>query len=291
PPHESYKIADDNKSTMEACPNLGIDSPRIFSDTAAETYLGGGSTALLVVKPRKDIGAGRGVYYISSLNSFWVARKKVEAQWGDYVIQEYIPGGTSNMRTVNLLFDRQSQLVAYFTTRKIRQWPNTGGISALSISTLDTELVAKVLPFFKKYGWKGLAEVELKVDDRDQKAKLIEINPRVWGYFGFPICCGVNFPMIYCYAAMGRSLPHNGIGRYRVGLKYLNPFAYLKAAFEDLRGSADKWGWLPRLMGELRGEKVGNYQDFKDTRAIIAKILYEMMTGRARGNHRRSRRL
>jgi predicted ATP-grasp superfamily ATP-dependent carboligase len=206
------------------------------------------------------------------------AKKRIEERWGNYIIQEYIPGGTQNMLTVNLLFDRQSQLAAYFTTRKIRQWPNTGGISALSISTHDTKLVDKVLPFFRNFKWKGLAEVELKIDDRDQKTKVIEINPRVWGYLGFPIGCGVNFPLIYCHAATGRPLSQNTIGIYRTGLKYINPFAYFKAVLDDFRGIVSKWELFTRLIWELSGKKISNYNELYDIRVIVAKTVFEIFT-------------
>ena len=181
------------------------------------------------------------------------------------------------MRTVNLLFDRPGHLAAYFTTRKIRRFPTTGGITALSISTHETELVANVLPFFKQFNWKGLAEVELKIDDRDGKAKVIEINPRVWGYFGFPIHCGVNFPWFYCRAAMGQPLPLDGSGKYRRGLKYLNPPAYIKAVFADWRGFDGKIGWRDLLKDELQGPLVMNYWDRRDTPVIMAKMLFEAM--------------
>jgi hypothetical protein len=213
--------------------------------------------------------------YVNDIRSLRIARSKNESLFGGCVIQEYISGETTNMRTVNLLFDRESRLVAYFTTRKIRQWPNAGGITALSISTHEAGLVEGIQPFFEKLGWKGLAEVELKVDDRDGKAKVIEVNPRVWGYFGFPIGCGVNFPWLYCKAAMGQKLPREKAGDYHIGMKYINPFAYLKAVTADLCGAADKYRWLPRLKQELKGPMVVNYWDRSDMRVIMSKVLYE----------------
>jgi hypothetical protein len=241
----------------------------------AARYLQEGATRRLVVKPRRDVGASRGLYFIDNQYSLNAAQKKVEARWGKCIIQEYIPGPTGNMRTVNLLFDRPGHLAAYFTTRKIRQFPTTGGITALGISTRETELVESVLPFFKQFSWKGLAEVELKVDDRDGKAKVIEINPRVWGYFGFPIFCGVNFPLIYCHAAMGQSLPPNGLADYRLGLKYINPLAYLKAAIVNWHEIGCTSDWLQRLKDELHGPLVGNYWDWRDAPVIMAKMLFE----------------
>jgi predicted ATP-grasp superfamily ATP-dependent carboligase len=277
PPPESYRVANNNHGTLDACRALGIDCPRLFKHHSAVRYLREGADRRLVVKPRRDVGAGRGVHFIDNHNSLNDAQKKIETQWGECVIQEYIPGRTGNMRTVNLLFDRPGHLATYFTTRKIRQFPTTGGITALSISTHETELVANVLPFFKKFNWKGLAEVELKIDDRDGRAKVIEINPRVWGYLGFPIHCGVNFPLLYCRAAMGRSLPPDGPGKYRRGVKYLNPLAYMKAVIASWRGPGGKIGWRDLLKDELRGPLVVNHGDRRDAPVIMAKMLFEAM--------------
>ena len=278
PPQASYETANDNQATLKACRKLGIDCPRLFRLEDAKWYLRKHRERFLVVKPRRDIGAGRGIRYVDCPRSLCAAQKEVEAQWGDCVIEEYIPGGTANMHTVNLLFDQHHRLAAYFTTRKIRQWPNSGGITALSISTHEPALVRKVLPFFQKHDWKGLAEVELKIDARDGKAKIIEINPRVWGYFGFPICCGVNFPFLYCQVAMGQSPPANQIGNYRVGLKYINPFAYAKAVMAAwVRRDAERERW--RLGDEMRGPMVGNYFDWRDGHVIFAKMIYEAKAG------------
>ncbi len=281
PPHASYRTADDNRSTLELCRKLDIDCPRLFNPEDAEKFLLKSSRARLVVKPRRDIGAGRGVWYVDNFRALIAARSAVEAHWGDSIIQEYIPGGTANMRTVNLLFDRNSRLLAYFTTRKIRQWPTSGGITAMSISTREAALVDKILPIFKILDWRGLAEVELKIDERDGKTKLIEINPRVWGYFGFPISCGVNFPLLYCHAALDHFPTSTSIGEYRVGMRYINPTAYVKAALSDFFRPDRKKGRLRRLTRELRGPMVGNGLEWKDGPVIAAKILYEILTKRS----------
>ena len=107
-------------------------------------------------------------------------------------MEEFIPGGPDAMRTVVVLFDRRTRLVAHFTTRKLRQLPATGGMTTMSVSTDDRALVELVLPLFAAWRWEGPAEVELKIDARDGRAKLIEVNPRLPAYLAFAIRCGLQ---------------------------------------------------------------------------------------------------
>ncbi|MFQ5963203.1 MAG: ATP-grasp domain-containing protein [Candidatus Scalinduaceae bacterium] len=183
------------------------------------------------------------------------------------------------MRTLNLIFDKKGKLAAYFTTKKIRQWPITGGISALSISTNEWKLVEMVLPFFEKWRWEGPAEVEIKIDSRDNKPKLIEINPRFWGYIGFPIRCGVNFPMIACKLAQGHKAQHREYLKYPVGIKYINPSAYIKVIMQDIINSKNKINVIPRVLTELKGKKVSNNVQLSDPLPIIGKMLLELKSG------------
>jgi predicted ATP-grasp superfamily ATP-dependent carboligase len=184
------------------------------------------------------------------------------------------------MRTVNLLFNKKNRLAAYFTTKKLRQWPTTGGISALSISTNEWELVKMVLPFFEKWKWQGPAEVELKVDARDNTPKLIEINPRFWGYIGFPARCGLNFPMIACELAKNSNARYREYPKYDVGIKYIDPSAYIKAVTSDIFHSNSKAASIARIVTDLKGKKVSNYVELSDFMVIIAKILLELKSMR-----------
>ena len=112
--------------------------------------------------------------YVRNREQLYTALGECETRFGGAVIEEYIPGGVEATKTVVLLFSPQSRLIAAFTTRKIRQWPETGGITAVSRSTADEHLVKLVLPFFQKWRWCGVAEVELKCDIRNGQDKVIE---------------------------------------------------------------------------------------------------------------------
>ena len=61
-----------------------------------------------------------------------------------------------------------------------------------------------MLPFFESLRWRGPAEVELKIDARDGEAKVIEVNPRLPGYVGFPIAW-VHLPRSRLQVALGET--------------------------------------------------------------------------------------
>jgi predicted ATP-grasp superfamily ATP-dependent carboligase len=280
PAFESFKVASDNQRTLEDSNELGIACPKVLNDEEAidELQRNERRTDLVrvVIKPRQDFGGGSGVFFVKDLEAFTKAKLKVEREFDKSVVQEYIPGDTTSMRTVNLLFDKQSRLAAYFTSKKIRQWPDSGGISALSISTHEWELVELVLPFFSKWRWRGPAEVEFKIDSRDNQPKLIEINPRFWGYIGFPIRCGVNFPLIASKLALGENVPEGTCPKYPPGIKYVNPTAFLKTVKHDIRTSRNKAQAIRRALADLKGKKVTNNLKFTDPLSIVGKILQEL---------------
>ncbi len=276
PDYPSYMAAFDNQTTLEECKKLNIGCPDIFQDKDLPLVFKQNKSSpeplSFVIKPRADIGGARGQGVFNDDESFKQAQKKA-LKYGPYCIQEYIPGGPENMRTVNLLFDRRSRLAAHFATKKIRQWPNTGGISVLSESIQAPELVDFVMPFFKKWQWQGMAEAEIKIDARNQQPKLIEINPRFCGYIGFAIECGVNFPWYICRLAEEKDVEWAG---YPTGVKYINWSSYLKAAFAEWKDSSNKRSTFIKIGNELKGKKMTNSMGWADWKIIVSKMLFEL---------------
>ena len=82
------------------------------------------------------------------------------------------------------------------------------------------ELAVKLLSLIK---WYGVAMVEFKVDPRDNKPKLMEINPRFWGSLSLAIYAGVDFPYMLYKMAMGEAF--EPVTTYKTGIRsrYLLP--------------------------------------------------------------------
>jgi predicted ATP-grasp superfamily ATP-dependent carboligase len=92
------------------------------------------------------------------------------------VVQEWISGGPSNLYACNCYFDRDSQPLVSFVTRKIRQWPHDTGISSSGEECRNDEVLEKTIALFTKIKYVGLAYLEMKRDTRTGRHVIIEPN-------------------------------------------------------------------------------------------------------------------
>jgi len=108
------------------------------------------------------------------------------------VCQEYIKGETHGFYT----YYYEGRMYASFMHERIKEFPITGGPSAVARSYYDKnlELISKKL--LDSLDWNGPAMVEWKLDSRDGKYKLIEINPKLWGSLDLTVQSGVNIPKL-----------------------------------------------------------------------------------------------
>jgi len=274
PDYESFCTAYDKKKTHQICNEVGVVMPKRFTDVEANYLLKNGKNIKLVIKPDYDIGGARGLSFVSNIEELDLAKKNIQNNLGNYVIEEFIPGA-SRTRTIQLLFDKNNKVAAHFILKKIHQWPITGGNTAYAESTHEWELVEFVMPFFKKCPWEGPVGVQLIIDERDGKPKLIEINPRFTGSLAFAIQCGVNLPFGACIAALNRNdiaTPSN----YDAGKFYIHLSFYLRAILKEFSFAKNKTAFLYQIFNELRQPKVGVSLDKKDYPVYLIKALNEL---------------
>ncbi|MHC4946968.1 MAG: carboxylate--amine ligase [Planctomycetota bacterium] len=291
PPLDAVETAGDNERTMRLCHDLGIPAPAVHSPEEARERLVEGARAgapvTVVVKPRRDVGGGLGVSYVTDAETLRRRCDACAASFDEPVIQEFVPGPVESMRAVLLLFDRRSRLVSSFTIRKLHQWPSSGGITAAGISTDDQALVRRVLPFFERCGWTGPAEVELKVDPRDDEARLIEINPRFSGYIAFPVACGLNLPALAVATALDADVPTEPPA-YRTGLTYVNGPAFARSVLAECRGGGRPARTLREAARLLRAPRADGGRVLDDAGGRAGKLALEATTLMARLARRNS---
>lgn len=95
------------------------------------------------------------------------------------MIQEYIPGGDDQVFIFNGYFDEHSGCLAGFTGHKIRQFPVHTGCASLGICTWNREVADVTTTFMKTLGYRGVLDIGYRLDPRDGKYKVLDINPRV----------------------------------------------------------------------------------------------------------------
>ena len=166
----------------------------------------------------------------------------------EIVIQEMVSGMDSDQFSFAAYFDLHGNFRAGFVARKVRQHPLDFGVGTLVESLHEPEVAALGESILRKIGFRGIAEVEFRKDQRDGKLKLIEINLRPWTQNSLASICGLNIIHIAYLDLAGMPLPKDV--SYKDGIKWINFFRDPVASFQYiLRKEMTLAGWLKSLRG------------------------------------------
>jgi len=124
----------------------------------------------------------------------------------EVLVQEFIPGGPNHLYSFCPFF-KDGEVVTGIMARRARQHPMDFGHASTFAELVDIpelrSLAKKFLGLIKYYGF---AEVEFMQDPRDGKYKLIEVNPRVWGWHTIAIAAGVDLPYLLYQDMIGEQV-------------------------------------------------------------------------------------
>src|SRR5712691_8057024 len=112
------------------------------------------------------------------------------------MVQELVPGGDDTLYTVGSYVARDGRPLGVFSGRKLQQIPPGIGTCRVGEAVWVQDAVDAALRLLAGFGYFGLSQVEFKRDPRDNKFKLMEINPRLWQWHGLAAACGVDLPQI-----------------------------------------------------------------------------------------------
>ncbi len=99
------------------------------------------------------------------------------------MLQEYIPGGDDSVWMFNGYFNRQSECVAGFTGKKLRQQPIHTGATSLGICLRNDTVHDLTTVFLNTLGYQGIIDIGFRHDARDGLYKLLDVNPRIGATF------------------------------------------------------------------------------------------------------------
>jgi len=120
------------------------------------------------------------------------------------IVQDYIPG---KGRGVNV-FANNGNLVSSFFYNRLHE-PGFGGGSSLRKSlNIDRTLTNLNSELVKKLCINGIAMIEYRTCSSTKINYLMEVNLRMWGSISLPISCGVDFPKLLLYQAIGKDYDH-----------------------------------------------------------------------------------
>jgi predicted ATP-grasp superfamily ATP-dependent carboligase len=99
------------------------------------------------------------------------------------MLQEYIPGGEDSVWMFNGYFDENSECLAAFTGKKLRQTPVYTGMTSLGICLPNPQVERMTKAFMKRIGYRGILDIGYRYDARDGLYKVLDINPRMGATF------------------------------------------------------------------------------------------------------------
>lgn len=151
--------------------------------------------------------------------------QRAEAAGQHMLLQEYIPGGPDQHYFVDGYVDRHGVLAVRFARRRFRIFPPRFGNST-AVESVALEEAAEAVEAMEKLasqaGLRGIFSAEFKRDERDQRFKLIEVNPRPWWYIEFAATCGADVCEPAYREVLG--LPLSRPEPYRVGVRLICPY-------------------------------------------------------------------
>lgn len=225
-PRHAYELASDKARLFELAERIGVAIPATRRvDTLDELqHELAGRTFPVVLKPARSKVRIDGRIMSTAVLIAHAPEQALEyakqQRWLGTIpclIQDYVEGHGAG---IFAFYDR-GEPHAWFSHRRIREKPPSGGVSVLSESApIDTRLQLAAKRILDAVQWDGAAMVEFRVA-ADGTPYLMEINARLWGSLQLAIDSGVDFPWLLYQRAMGAALPAPGAYRTGARLRWL----------------------------------------------------------------------
>ncbi len=163
------------------------------------------------------------------------------------MIQELIPG---EEQLSYAALCREGRVLARLTARRTRQFPiDFGRASTYVESTSDQSMCDDAERLLARMRLTGIVEVEFKRDPRTGENKLLDVNPRVWGWQSMCARAGVDFPLLLWQMVNGQEVPATSS---QAGVRWVRMLTDVPAVIAELRqGRLSARRYLRSLRGPL----------------------------------------
>jgi D-aspartate ligase len=213
PPWEVLSAAYDKRRTHEVAARLGIPQPWTMFPAGPDDLERARGRFPVVIKPAYKEQANR-----LTVDKAWRAdepatlrRRYAEAcdlvDPSILMVQELVPGdGAAQLSFAALCAN--GEVLASLTARRLRQFPMDFGRASSHVETIeDPGLERDARRLLAATGFTGLVEAEFKRDERTGANRLLDVNPRPWGWQSLCGRAGVDFPYLLWRLASGEDVP------------------------------------------------------------------------------------
>lgn len=268
----------DKRNTYERAQDLGIPTPRMWRVTSEDDLRVLDGDPPYVLKPaikQHFLYATRCKAWRADSREELVARFRAAARLmgsEEVIVQELVPGG-GDSQFAYCAFFKDGVARASMVARRLRQHPVEFGRASTFVRTAELpQLEEMSVEFLRSIDYYGLAELEYKLDHRDGRYKLLDVNARTWGYHSVAQCAGVDFPYLLYADQMGLPVPEDL--RTVVGVSWIRLATDLPTmAIEFGRRRLD-WRAYGRSLRALHAESVFSHDDLRPGLAELALLPY-----------------
>ena len=221
-------------------------------------------------------GKARRVNSAAELRSLW---PRLAAARIPLLVQELVPGDETAIESYHVYVDRGGTIVADFTGKKIRTYPQTFGDSTALTTTHAGDVLEIGRDIVRRLDLRGVAKFDFKRAP-DGTLYLFEINPRftLWNHLG--AIAGLNIPeLVYCDLA---GLPRPPVGRARAGVRWCRPWTDVRAARQ---AGVSLLKWLPWAIACDVKSTIAWDDPFPFFGAALSRGLARFANGAGHGKH------
>ena len=277
PEWECVKWAWNKWNTYTLAEKLGVPIPKTWCPRSLEDIDAIDASFPIGVKP-----AVKEDFFYATKAKAWRANNREELKSlflkasahvgsNEILVQEIIPGD-GNCQFSSCVFFKNGAAIANMEAQRWRQHPPEFGRAATFVESLELPVIVEpTLRFLRAINYYGLAEVEYKLDPRDGKYKLLDVNARTWGFHALGRAAGVDFSYLLFADQVGEAVePCHG----RPGVGWIRMITDIPTSISDiLSGRLDLSAYSASLKN-FRVESVFSAEDVLPTLAEIALLPY-----------------
>src|SRR2546428_4166857 len=240
PPWEKLRWLCDKRLLHDLAQDLGIDQPRTFCPHARQELANLDCAFPAIVKPtlreRSNPLTIQKAWRVDDRQSLLDRYDEACMLLGPgmILVQELVPGSGETQFSYAALC-QDGRPLAWLVARRTRQFPMDFGRFSTYVETVDEPgVIEPAVRLIRSVRYTGLVEIEFKRDPRDGRYKLLDVNPRAWGWHTLGSPAGVDFAYLTWLMVHGEPVPEI---RGRTGVRWrMTSRDSAIAALEILRG-------------------------------------------------------
>ncbi len=186
--------------TYKTAEEAGIDIPHIYSYATPEECMNENIRFPVVVKPvesRRFVGIfGVKLFVANDRAELLECTRKLDETGLRAIIMDLVPGPDDCFYNYSVYIDRRGEPLAELAMRKLRKSPPFYGVCRAAETAEPDRLREPTIELLRRIGWRGVANVEYKLDPRDGKYRLMEVNGRFFLMQGLACKAGINYPLL-----------------------------------------------------------------------------------------------